>query len=78
MVFRMRFCLANDGRSRNIIRWRGVDNCKCGILPCKRVVVKEFTLNRCPSAKAGQMMTPDRESCRGVLSTARSLSNPEA
>jgi hypothetical protein len=24
------------------------------------VAVKEFTLNRCPSAMVGQMMTPDR------------------
>jgi hypothetical protein len=32
------------------------------------VVVTEFTLNRCPSQYAGQMMTPDRESCRGVVS----------
>jgi CrcB protein len=31
-------------------------------------VVKEFTLNRCPSLKAGQMMTPDRVSCCGVIS----------
>jgi hypothetical protein len=34
----------------------------------KLVVVKEFTLNRCPSLKAGQMMTPDRETCCGVIS----------
>ena len=31
-------------------------------------MVKEFTLNRCPSCKAGQMMTPDRDSCCGVIS----------
>jgi hypothetical protein len=32
------------------------------------VVVKEFTLNRCPPPIGGQMMTPDRESCWGVVS----------
>jgi hypothetical protein len=32
------------------------------------VVVKEFTLNRCPFQEAGQMMTPDREPCYGVMS----------
>ncbi len=37
------------------------------------VVVKEFTLNRCPFQSAGQMMTPDRESCRGARSRQRSL-----
>jgi hypothetical protein len=31
------------------------------------VVVKEFTLNRCPLPIGGQMMTPDRESCCGVV-----------
>ena len=30
-------------------------------------VVKEFTLKSCPSI-AGQMMTPDGQSCRGVMS----------
>jgi hypothetical protein len=40
----------------------------------KGVAVTEFTLNRCPLfLQAGQMMTPDREPCRGVMSTARSL-----
>ena len=31
-------------------------------------MVKEFTLNRCPTHQAGQMMTPDRGSCCGVIS----------
>jgi hypothetical protein len=37
-------------------------------------VVKEFTFNRCPAkAWVGQMMTPDRESCCGVVSRHDSL-----
>lgn len=36
-------------------------------------VVKEFTLNRCSLAGKEQMMTPDREACCGVVSTAKSL-----
>ena len=39
-----------------------------------KVEVREFTFNRCPISQAGQMMTPDRESRRGVMSRRRSLS----
>ncbi|GGA55241.1 hypothetical protein GCM10011507_03130 [Edaphobacter acidisoli] len=40
-------------------------------------MVKEFTLNRCSQVRLAQMMTPDREACRGVYSTAKSLTKSE-
>jgi hypothetical protein len=45
---------------------RSLDFVKAESYDFLNVEVREFTFNRCPFQKAGQMMTPDREPCRGV------------